>query len=483
MEGWLALDRTAGDLEGQLHRGIRERILSGRLAAGQRLPATRALAASLGVARSTVVAVYERLRAEGFLSAAAGAATRVAALPVSPFETAPPPAPAVAPAERTLAFAPGVPDLSAFPHAVWARCLGARARALRVHDMGYGDHAGLPELRAAIAAHAAAARGVAADADQVVVVPSTGAAIDLLARLLLRPRADAVWIEEPGYPTAQAVLRQAGARLLPVPCDPDGMDPARAPAGPPPRLIYVTPSHQYPTGVTMRLPRRLAVLEAAQAAGAVVLEDDYDSEFLAGRPLAALQGIDRAGRVAYLGTFSKVLAPGLRVAYAILPRWLVADVAVAQRLRGAVVPVHIQAALADFLRDGHLRAHIRRMAPVYAERMAVTAEALRRHCAPLLTVPEQGGGLQLAGWFRDPSIDDTAFAAALAAQGLAPRALSGFFLGPSRPGLLFGIAQAIAATAHAAASAVMAQHPIQRVLAKPAAGSAPAGRPAGCPPA
>jgi GntR family transcriptional regulator/MocR family aminotransferase len=457
MEGWLALDRTAGDLEGQLHRGIRERILSGRLAAGQRLPATRALAASLGVARSTVVAVYERLRAEGFLSAAAGAATRVAALPVSPFETAPPPAPAVAPAERTLAFAPGVPDLSAFPHAVWARCLGARARALRVHDMGYGDHAGLPELRAAIAAHAAAARGVAADADQVVVVPSTGAAIDLLARLLLRPRADAVWIEEPGYPTAQAVLRQAGARLLPVPCD--------------------------PTGVTMRLPRRLAVLEAAQAAGAVVLEDDYDSEFLAGRPLAALQGIDRAGRVAYLGTFSKVLAPGLRVAYAILPRWLVADVAVAQRLRGAVVPVHIQAALADFLRDGHLRAHIRRMAPVYAERMAVTAEALRRHCAPLLTVPEQGGGLQLAGWFRDPSIDDTAFAAALAAQGLAPRALSGFFLGPSRPGLLFGIAQAIAATAHAAASAVMAQHPIQRVLAKPAAGSAPAGRPAGCPPA
>jgi GntR family transcriptional regulator/MocR family aminotransferase len=455
---WLALDWVAGDLEGQIHRAVRERILAGQLAAGQRLPSTRALAASLGIARSTVVHAYERLRAEGFLEATTGSVTRVASLTALPWRTRRHPVDAgplsLAKPAPGGAFEPGVPDLADFPHAIWARCLGTRARALRVHDLGYGAASGIEELRTAILAHISATRGIVAHVDQMLVMPSTGAAIDLLARVLLRPglpQGDVAWIEEPGYPAAQALLRAAGARLAPVPCDTDGID-VRAAGDPTPRLIYVTPSHQYPSGATMSLPRRLAVLAAAQAHGAVVLEDDYDSEFqYASRPIAALQGIDRGGSVAYLGTFSKVLAPGLRVAYAVLPAWLVPEASAALRLRGAVVPVHVQAALADFLREGYLRAHIRRMSAVYAARMAATVTALRRHCGHALYVGDGAGGLQLAAWFRDPGIDDRAVVRVLNEQGLAVRALSDFYLGPPRPGLLFGIARITPEAADAAA--------------------------------
>jgi GntR family transcriptional regulator/MocR family aminotransferase len=183
----------------------------------------------------------------------------------------------------------------------WARCLGARARALRVHDLGYGAAFGIAELRAAILAHVSVTRGVVATPDQVLVMPSTSAAIDLIARLLLRPGVpggDLAWIEEPGYPNAQALLRAAGAQLIPVPCDADGINVSGA-SGPAPRLVYVTPSHEYPTGASMGLPRRLALLDMAQSCGATVLEDDYGSEFQYGsRPIAALQGIDRGACVA-----------------------------------------------------------------------------------------------------------------------------------------------------------------------------------------
>ena len=444
--GWLALDRAAGDLEGQIHRGVRERILAGQITAGQRLPATRRLAVSLGLARSTVVHAYERLQAEGFLETAAGSATRVAILP-SPFEPQGPRAhqPTLpSPPDIVGILQPGVPDIADFPHAAWARCLGARARALRLHDLGYGEASGLEALRSAILAHVSVTRGVVAEPDQVLVFPSTGAAIDILARLLLRPGEpgrDIAWIEEPGYPAAQMLLREAGARLVPVPCDEHGIDIAGVGVAAP-RLVYVTPSHQYPTGVTMTLSRRLKVLDAAQAAGALILEDDYDSEFqYTSRPIAALQGIDRGGSVAYLGTFSKVLAPGLRVAYAVLPLWLVDGVAAAQRLRGAVVPIHMQAALADFLREGYLRAHIRRMSAVYALRMATTVAALRRHCAHALDVSDGVGGLQLAAWLRDARLDDHGVTESLNGQGIAVRSLSALHLGPSRHGLLVGIAR------------------------------------------
>ncbi|OJU04987.1 MAG: aminotransferase [Rhizobium sp. 63-7] len=445
---WLSLDRAAGDLEGQLYRALRDHILAGGIAAGQPLPATRALAAALGVGRSTVVGAYDRLKAEGYVEGRAGSATRVAGLAPPLLEgwgAVRPPASSFAPEPVSSGMlVPGVPDVEDFPHAAWARCLAARGRALRVHDLGYDDVCGLPMLRQAVLDHVAVTRGVVAKAGQVLIVPSTRAAIDLLGRLLLPPqggREAVAWIEEPGYSAAQGLLRRAGAQLVPVACDEAGIHLAKA-GGLAPRLIYVTPSHQYPTGVTMSLQRRLALLDFARSQGALVLEDDYDSEFQYGsRPIAALQGIDRGEVVAYLGTFSKVLAPGLRVAYLIVPPRLLPQVAVEQRLRGLAVPVHIQAALADFMREGRLRAYLRRMTVRYAERMAATVAALERHCGTWLQIASGSGGLQLAAWFRDPGIDDRAVARLLNAEGYGLKPMSDLFLGPPRPGLLFGIAR------------------------------------------
>ncbi len=466
---WLVLERAAGDLEGQIHRAIRDHILERRLASGQKLPSSRALSAGLGVARSTVVGAYERLLAEGFLIAAAGSATRVASLPQPPRAAASSPRQSAILSsglfEPSRDLHPGIPDLSEFPDAVWARCLAARARALRIHDLGYGAPAGLPELRSAILAHVTETRGVLASADQVVILPSAAAAIALVARLvsdLAGPGEPTCWIEDPGYPKAQALLRDAGWRLVAVACDGGGLDVANG-RGPRPRLIYVTPSHQYPSGATLSLSRRLALLRLAQSEGAIVVEDDYDSEFRYGsRPIAALQGIDRSGSVAYIGTFSKVLAPGLRVAYAILPPPLLGPAIKDFALRGSTTPVHVQAALADFIREGRLRAHIRRMTPLYAARMAATAEILRRDCDDLLRVGEADGGLQLAAWFRDENIDDRAVASALRHQNFGIQALSDFYLGPARPGLLFGIATAVPERVRAAAAL------IRKLVAEPA---------------
>lgn len=466
---WRPLDRAAGDLEGQLYRGLRDRILDGAMPAGQRLPSTRHLAMTLGVARSTVVQAYERLKADGYLLAQAGSATRVAALGAGLLPPARKAVPSIsepaAPPETSRLFEPGVPDLSDFPHANWARYLGARARSLRIHDLGYGDADGLPALREAILDHVAKTRGIFARPEQVMIVPSTRAAINLLAHVLMRPAEPAgkvAWIEEPGYATAQALLREAGAKLVPVPCDEAGIDVAKV-SGPLPRLIYVTPSHQYPTGVTMSLQRRLALLDAAQASGAIVIEDDYDSEFQYGsRPIAALQGIDRNGLVAYLGTFSKIFAPGVRIAYAIVPMRLREEVSSALQLQGAVVPIAVQAALADFIRDGRLRGYVRKMKALYAARMAASVAALRDYCADILEIGEGFGGLQLAAWFHDPDVDDRAVAQRLRADGFAVQPMSRFHLGPARPGLVFGIARV--APAHVQAqvarlAAMLREHP------------------------
>ncbi len=466
LEGLLTVDHEEGDLEGQIYRGLRDGILAGRLPSGHNLPATRPMARSIGVARSTVVKAFERLRTEGYIGAVQGSATRVSALLPPPAGTEDQPRrkiprrkaqPEAVPAVQSAAFTSGIPDLAAFPHAAWARCLGARARALRLHDLGYGAPEGLAELRAAILSHVADTRGVVAEPEQLIIVPSTSIAIDLIARLLLSP-GDTAWIEEPFYPAALTVLRNTGANLVSVPCDAEGIDPA-LPRGPAPRLIYATPSHQYPTGVTMSLTRRLRLLEAAAAANAVILEDDYDSEFqYAGRRIAALQGIDRRASVAYLGTFSKILAPGICVAYAILPPWLLERVAAAPWHRG-LVPIHVQAALADFIRDGHLRAHIRRMNAVYGERMDGALAALRRHCDDTLEIPDQRGGLQLAAHFRDRRRDDVTTAAALLQHGIAVKPLSQFYLQQKRPGLLFGISLTTPAESELAAARM------QRVLA------------------
>ena len=442
---WLSLDRAKGDLEGQIYHAVRARILAGALRTGDGLPSTRMLAGQLGVARSTVVAGYDRLRAEGYIAAQAGSATRVGSMPTAlprhASAVAPPPAPPQP--ERFMPFRPGLPDLDLFPVNTWSRCLGTRARHLRWHDLGYGDELGIAPLREAIVEHVARTRAVVADPAQVVILPSTAAAIDLIARLTLTP-GDTVWIEDPGYPTAQAIFARTGARLVPVPVDDQGM--AFAAASPdPPRLIHVSPSHQYPTGVAMSLARRMALLEYAADHGALIVEDDYDSEFhYAGRPLAALQGLARAAQVAYIGTFSKVLAPGLRLAYAIVPPPLMPDARATIQRSGGAVAIHIQAAMTDFIREGFLSAHIRRMRRIYQSRMEATAARLTSHWSDMLLAGPGDGGLQLAVYLRDPSADDQALAQALHRHGLGAMALSRCHLGPARAGLLFGIATATA---------------------------------------
>ncbi|GAN82013.1 MocR-like pyridoxine biosynthesis transcription factor PdxR [Acidocella aminolytica] len=444
----VTLNRDAGDLQGQLYRALRARILGGGLRAGTRLPSTRQFAVSLGVARATVVGAYERLHAEGYLLSAAGKASRVANI-------VPPKAPVQRPIRTAHTsvpkqvlcpsqLAPGVPDLTSFPSALWGRLQGAETRRLVEAALGYGAPFGLPALKEAILAHISVTRGVAATPEQIVLFPSARTAIAVIARAVMRcstRESASVWIEDPAYPKARQILHAAGGQLVPIPVDHWGLDPEQVAHLPPPCLIYVTPSHQYPTGVTMSLARRLRLLEFARQSGAFILEDDYDSEFqFDGRPIAALQGIDPAGRVAYIGTLSKVLAPGVRLAYAVLPQSLLAEIQQALSQEGLAVSVHVQATFLAFLRDGYFGAHIKRMTERYATRMKAFRAAIERFCSTYVQPGPGAGGLQLALWFKDQGINDNAIAEALTHYGYAPEPLSSMYLGPSRSGLLCGIA-------------------------------------------
>ena len=441
--GWLRLNRAEPDLINQLCCALRERILAGVLGSGARLPSTRTLAKACGVSRSTAVEAYGRLQAEGFLEATEGGSTRVAPfleMP-SPQRLASRPTNTTENATEALPFQPGSPGLDDFPHKIWTRCLAASGRSLTDKALDYHSNSNDRRLRQAICEHLSIRRGVNADVQQIVIMPSTSTILDVVARITaaMSGITASAWIEEPGYASAQVILPKAGFALSGVPCDNSGIAIAQA-TGSPPNLIYVTPSHQYPTGVTMTLTRRLELLRLAQNCNALIIEDDYDSEFqYDGSPIAALQSIDRGQCVAYLGTFSKVMAPGLRVAYAVLPHHLVDPVLAAQRERGLYVSAHIQTAMSDFIADGHLRAHIRTMNRIYKARMAMLKDALSRHGSGTFDVPNGGGGLQLAVWFSDRLIDDVLCAERLRIAGYGVQALSGFFIGRSRSGLLLGV--------------------------------------------
>jgi GntR family transcriptional regulator/MocR family aminotransferase len=456
-------------LHRQLYEGLREAILTRRLAPGMRLPSTRTLAGELGLSRYTVVDAFRQLCAEGYLEGRVGAGTCVAR--TLPDDLLHPSLPATSTSvptrerrprsqrsEGLLAlgrpllstrlgpprydepFQVGVPALDAFPGDLWGRLVARHARAMPASMRGYQHPAGYAPLRRAIASYLTAARGVRCTAEQVIVVNGSQQGVALTAQVLLDP-GEAVWMEDPGYPGAKGALVGAGARLIPVPIDAEGLDvEAGKTRCPEARLAFVTPSHQCPLGVTMSLKRRLALLEWAREAGAWVIEDDYDSEYrYVGRPLAALQGSDTAGRVIYAGTFSKVLCPALRLGYLVVPRDLLEAFAAARLFADMHAPLLEQMVLAEFITEGHFARHIRRMRLLYAERQAALVEASRPLSAWLDVRPSEAG-MHLLGWLPGGS-DDQAVAQLAARHQVIAHPLSRHYIEPSEQrALLLGYA-------------------------------------------
>jgi GntR family transcriptional regulator/MocR family aminotransferase len=450
-------------LSRQLYDELRTALGDGRLAAGARLPSTRDLAGVLGLSRNTVLAAYEQLAAEGWVTGRVGAGTRVSAAPASVPQPVPRPAPSAVKGARLSArgrmlartsvsaapmrgadraFRPGVPALDRFPFDDWRRRVAAFWSRPRVSQLGYGDPRGLESLREAIAAHARAARAVRCDASQVLVVSGSQQGLDLAARLLLDD-GDPVWMEDPGYVGARAAFRASGGRVVPVGVDGEGLVvEAGVRLAPRARLAYVTPSHQYPAGVVLSRERRTALLAWARRAGAWILEDDYDSEYRhVGWPLESLQGLDGGERVIYVGTFSKTMFPGLRLGYVIAPRALAAAFGNARALLDRQPPAAEQAALASFLEDGAYARHLRRMRTLYAARRSALLDAVARDvpAARLELRPAETGMHLLA--LLPPGVDDRAVSARALAMGVEVPALSRYALRrPRRGGLVLGYA-------------------------------------------
>lgn len=458
------LDADGPPLRTQLYRQLRDAVTEGRVPSGATVPSTRELADVLGVSRSTLVEALDQLRVEGYLETRQGSATRIAALnPAhlgqrrhgapgsghSASSAAGADAPPMTldhwvqddpPTPVTVrAFRPGLPDIRAFPAREWATHLARRARQPASHDLSYVGHTGVPSLREQIVRHVGESRHVIAKPEQVIVLPSAQAAFDVAIRCSLRA-GDPAWVEDPGYPGIRTLLRAHGARIIPVPVDAEGMRPAQLRSKP--RLIYLTPSHQYPTGTMLSLPRRLELLDIARRHGAAIIEDDYDSEFqIDGQPIASLQGLDRSGCVHYVGTFSKSLAPGLRVAYLIVPPRHVELAETIASASGLGVSVHVQLAMADFMADGALRRHIHRMRVEYGERLSLLYRTLVSSGIERVLPGPPSGGLQLCVALP-PGASDTQVVTDLSRQGLHALPLSTLsheqeWMGKS--GLLLGI--------------------------------------------
>ncbi len=440
----LRLDGMTGPQAARVHQALRDAILAGRLPPGSRLPPSRALAAQLGIRRNMVVGAYEHLLSDGLVEARVGAGTFVANH--VPLGTAVPervPATDMAPGRE--AFALGRTSVDALFQDRLRRALGNRLRTLDPVHLGYGDPRGGRELRERVAEHLAVSRGVRCDPGHIVLVSGTQQGLQLCLGTVLRP-GDTAWMEDPGYPAARKALEAAGGRPVPVPVDGHGLvvdEGRRRAAGA--RVAYVTPSHQFPTGVAMRMDRRIALLEWAHDADAWVLEDDYDSEFrYNGPPLTALAGIDAARRVIYFGTFSKVLFPGLRMGYVVLPPSLLGPVLAARAALDRFPASLLEGALADLMAAGAFSAHIRRMRGRYRSARDAVADTLAAYGGAALEVSVPDQGLHLVARLKpDPSpgvaarIRDAARVQAwlLSETRLEPSPSDGFILGFSGHGI------------------------------------------------
>lgn len=461
----VAVDRASPvPLYRQLYDGFRQAVLDRRLRPGERIPSTRALAGELGISRLPLLEAFERLVAEGYLESRVGAGTFVAeAVPGATGPERHAPATASRRSRRAVsrdtdfllerrgepwlrgwgAFRVSQPALDRFPFATWSRLVARHGRCLgsgvEQPAMRYGDATGHRPLREAVAAYLRAARAVRCEPEQVLIVSGSQQALGLAARVLIDPDSE-VWFEDPGYGGARDVLRLRGARLVAVPVDAQGLDVeagiARAPRA---RAAYVTPSHQYPLGATMTAARRLRLLDWARASGAWILEDDYDSEYrYESPPIASLQGLDRDGRVVYVGTFSKVLYPSLRLGYLVVPADLIDRFAAVRDATDIFPPTFAQAVLADFLREGHFARHVRRMRSLYRERRDALVEALAEELGDELEVLGAEAGLHLTTTLPR-GVRDREVATRAAAEGLWTMPLSSCAIGrASRQGLVLG---------------------------------------------
>jgi GntR family transcriptional regulator/MocR family aminotransferase len=508
----IGVDRKAGrPLHAQIYAAIRGAIVARSLRGGERIPSTRALATQLGISRIPVLTAYSQLLAEGYFEARTGAGTFVSSsLPSVGLGAAAPQGnwgvasawaseghvqervadgrplgdahsrvrsrvgargrgkkPKQARQSRRMktlpqherpswfggtgAFSFSQPAVDAFPFHVWTRLMSRYWRGVHLSALEYGDPMGLPKLREAIAAYLRASRSVRCEWQQVMIVSGSQQALDVTARVLL-DEGDPVWVEEPGYWLARNMLVSAGAKIVPVPVDGEGLNVAAGIAsdkrnGRHARAAFVAPSHQFPMGATMSAARRMQLLEWAEREGAFIVEDDYDSEYrYDSKPIASLQGMDRAGRVIYIGTFSKVLFPAMRVGYIVVPPELVGTFTAVRHAMDVCPPHLFQSVLADFLGEGHFSRHIRKMRQIYGERRDVLVNCLREQCGRLLRVEGAEAGLHvtvtLARGFRDRAVCE---AAALKKLWLWPLSPSYLNKGRARHGFILGFGGTTAA--------------------------------------
>jgi GntR family transcriptional regulator / MocR family aminotransferase len=470
LSDWLAaqLDKTSAEpAYRQLLQLMQQAILTGQLAPGTKLPSSRTLATDLGIARNTVLHVYDQLSAEGYVLSSTGSGTYVAdtrpdSAAVGPQADAPAyggravatPGPrgdmsmrgqrlideAGVSAKQWGAFMPGVPDVAEFPSRTWSRLQSRLWKSASPDLLTYAPGGGYRPLRRALSDYLRVARSVRCTPDQIIITTGIHQSIDLAVRMLA-DTGDRAWVEEPCYWGARSVLQASGIKLAPIPVDAEGLNPDESDLRHPPRMALVTPSHQYPLGMVMSLARRRTLLEYARQHKVWIIEDDYDSEFRYGsRPLASLQGLDESGQVIYVGSLGKMLFPGLRVGYMVVPERLVSAfrTGVAELYREGQLMQ--QAVLAEFIMDGYLTTHVRRMRTLYGERRQLLIDAVTRHFGNELPVMGDEAGLHFVLGLPE-HCDDRAVTAASYDAGVIVRPLASYYLGKQqRKGLLTGYA-------------------------------------------
>jgi GntR family transcriptional regulator / MocR family aminotransferase len=448
--------RGRGDLSARIYRQLLDAVLDGRLRPGEQLPPTRDLARRLALSRNTVAVAYERLIAEGHFTARMGAGTFVRAEPLTrgqPRSRHAPSGAGVHPRRfwesiepmlgmtsppAAYDFRPGIPDVGLFPLASWRRVVARELRPQALRSIAYGEAAGHAGLRAALARFIGVSRSVRADADDVIVTQGAQQALDIIGRVLI-DAGSVVAVEEPGYPPMRMLFRSLGARVVPVPVDAGGLIVSAIPRAA--RVVCVTPSHQFPLGIAMSLQRRAALLEWAERRDAVIIEDDYDTEFrFEGRPLDPLQSLDRNGRVIYVGTFSKVMLPALRLGFLVAPASLQPALRMAKQLTDWHGELPTQAALARFIDEGLLARHIRKAAREYAARRSRILEGLRQDFAEWLEVVPSAAGLHLTARVREAaSVDIDRVLQIAQAAGVGLQSLARYYAhAPAQQGLVIG---------------------------------------------